>query len=94
MRPRSPVAVAHHLEDMGFLDVPVASARQVSDKLAATQEPVFLPIEEHDYHWTDVVLLDQARTFEANGDRAGVVVGSGRTWDRVVMCTELKAGSP
>ena len=55
----------------------------MSHKFAVFQEPVFLSIEEHDHYRADVVLSDQARAFEANGDRAFIVVSSRRAWHRV-----------
>ena len=53
---------------------------------------VLLAIEEDDHGPAQVVLLDQTGAFEADRDGAGIVVGSRRAGDGIVMRAEQNVG--
>src|SRR5262249_22037470 len=85
------VAITYHLENMRFPDVP--GGLGVLDKFSAAQKPILLTIEEDDHHRADAVLADQPRAFEADGDRAGIIVCPGRAGRGIIMRTQQKKRS-
>jgi hypothetical protein len=65
-----------------------ASSTAQIHEFAAAQQPVFFPVEEDDHSRADGILFKEPRAFQADGDGAGVVVGSRSARYGIVMRTE------
>src|SRR5215470_5776593 len=85
LRSMRKIAIADHLENVRFADTSRGLLHKMRHKFAAADQAILFAVEKDDHDRANIMPSDEARTFEANRDSAGVVVGTRRTGHRIVV---------
>src|SRR5215510_106418 len=78
---------------MRFTDAANGPLNKMRHEFTAANQPVFLPVEEHNHHGADFVSLDQARAFETHRNGTRIVVGSRRTGHGIIVRPQQHEGA-